>query len=134
MTSVVRIPLMWRYIANGIVAGSVHYSVLHLLIENGHVSSAGLANGCAAVFGITASYCGAHFLVFKSASPITLTLPRFLFLYAVIAGLHTFALYIWTDTWRLSYTTGFFIATVASVGLNFLGNRFIVFSTPAQPR
>jgi putative flippase GtrA len=44
-----------RYIVNGAVATIVHYSILTINIEVIGISSAGLANFIAAIFGITVS-------------------------------------------------------------------------------
>jgi len=117
-----------RFIINGVAATTLHFSVLTVLIECVHVSSAGLANGIASMFGMAASYMGSKFFVFESADPMAKTLPRFLIIYAMVAVLHVFVLSIWTDVWKLHYPIGFFIATAGAMVLTFLANRFFVFS------
>jgi putative flippase GtrA len=128
-------PAIWRFLVSGLVATGVHFIILTLLIEMAHVRSAGIANGCAAVVGIATSYLGARFYVFGSDLPVVQTLPRFLVTTAAVACLHTLIVAVWTDVWRLPYVIGFLIATGASTVLNFLANRFIVFSgQPARSR
>lgn len=123
-----------RFIANGLAATLVHYVALIVLIEGAGFSSAGLANGIAAVFGISASYIGNRYFVFQSGATLMRTLPPFLILYATIALLHAAVLAIWTDYAKLPYTIGFLIGTAGSILISYLGNRYLVFALPkAQP-
>ena len=128
-----RDPVVVKFLLNGIAATGVHYGVLCLLIEVAQLKSAGLANGCAALFGIAASYLGSRYFVFKSRYPVGQTLPRFLFVYGAVACLHAIVLTVWTDVWRAPYTIGFLLATVGSTALTFLANRFYVFAVSANP-
>ena len=117
-----------RFAVNGIVATAVHFAVLSFLIEIVHFASAGLANGIAALFGITASYLGNRMFVFRSTAPTKQTLPRFVLIYALVAGWHVLALTIWTDMLHLPYQAGYVLATAASMTLTFLGSRWFVFA------
>lgn len=119
-----------RFIANGLVATAVHYVALIVLIEGVGFNSAGLANGIAAVFGISASYVGNRYFVFQSGATLMRTLPPFLILYATIALLHATVLAIWTDYGGLPYTIGFLIGTAGSILISYLGNRYLVFTLP----
>jgi putative flippase GtrA len=118
-----------RFVLNGLVATAVHYAVLVTLIEFVRVESAGLANGIAAVFGISASYLGNRILVFQSRASHSRTLPRFLLVYCLVTLLHAGVLAIWTDYEKLPYTLGFLLATAMSLLLTYFSNRNFVFSS-----
>lgn len=123
-----------RFIANGLFATLMHYMMLVLLIEVAGFASAGLANGIAAVFGISVSYLGNRYFVFRSTEAVSRTLPLFLALYATIALLHAAVLAIWTDYARLPYTMGFVIGTAGSVLVSYFGNRYLIFTEPRANR
>ncbi|UZF91304.1 GtrA family protein [Bosea sp. NBC_00550] len=116
-----------RFVANGLFATAVHYLALRSLVEFGGVASIGLANGLAAVVGISVSYLGNKMFVFRSADTVSGTLPKFLVIYAAVALLHFGFLTLWSDIWHLDYTLGFLLATAASTVLSFLANRYFVF-------
>lgn len=116
-----------RFVINGVVATAVHYTTLVVLMEFVELASAGLANALAAIVGITASYIGNYKQVFRSNAAHSATLPRFLGVYAAVAGLHGVALAIWTDLFGFRYHLGFVIATGLSVALTFMANRWLVF-------
>lgn len=119
-----------RYVINGVVATVVHYSILTFNLEVLHFPSAGLANLAAAAFGITTSFLGSRYFVFrKTEETITLQAIKFSGLYGVIAALHFLVLLIWTDWLGLDYRLGFLIATGFQVSLSYIGNKFLVFKT-----
>ncbi|MBS0641498.1 MAG: GtrA family protein [Proteobacteria bacterium] len=117
-----------RYIVNGVVATLVHYGVLRAGLEVLHLPSAGLANFIAAIFGITVSFAGSRYYVFRRAdAPILRQAARFGALYAAIACVHALILFVWTDLCGLDYTLGFGIALVVQVVGSYFGNRYLVF-------
>jgi putative flippase GtrA len=116
-----------RFVVNGIVATAAHYATLVLLLEVVGLRSAGLANGLAAIVGISVSYLGNYKHVFRSDAAHAQTLPRFLCVYVLVALMHALVLAAWTDYFRLSYHLGFVIATGLSVMLTFIGNMSFVF-------
>jgi putative flippase GtrA len=116
-----------RFVINGLVATAAHYLSLVFLIELIGVGSAGLANGLAAMVGITVSYLGNSKHVFRSEAGHSRTFPRFLGVYAMVAVVHGFALALWTDYFEFSYHLGFVIATALAVALTFFGNKRFVF-------
>lgn len=117
-----------RYIINGLIATSVHYSILNFNILILTMESAGLANFIAAIFGITTSFIGSRYFVYKNhTNTLTSQVFRFLLLYGSIAILHGFVLYLWTDIYSLNYHLGFVVATLLQVSLSYLGNRVLVF-------
>jgi putative flippase GtrA len=119
-----------RYIINGLVATVVHYGVLRAGLEVVHLQSAAFANFIGAVFGITVSFAGSRYFVFRSdREPILRQLARFVTLYAAIACTHTLILFVWSDVWRLDYTYGFIIAMILQVTGSYFGNRYLVFAT-----
>ena len=117
-----------RYGINGLAATAVHYGVLTFNLKAIEISSAGLANLIAAVFGIGASFLGSRYFVFATKDePILKQAIKFSGLYGAIALLHGLVLLIWTDRHGLDYRLGFLIATVIQVLLSYLGNKFLVF-------
>lgn len=119
---------IFRYIVNGLVATAVHYSVLTFNLRVIEINSAGISNFIAALFGITASFAGSRYFVYKNH---TGTLKKqaisFLILYFTIALLHGSVLYLWTDKLGLPYQTGFLLATLIQVSLSYIGNKIFVF-------
>lgn len=119
-----------RYLINGVFATGVHYGVLSLNLEVLELSSAGLANLVAAVFGITASFLGSRYFVFRRTDdPLLVQAVRFSGLYGAIAILHGLVLLLWTDWLALNYSAGFLIATLLQVSLTYVGNKRLVFGT-----
>lgn len=118
----------FRYVVNGGVATVVHFLVLAFSIQVLNWSSAGAANGFAALFGIAASFLGSRYYVFKSSTESASSqLVKFLILYVSIALLHAGVLLVWTDYCQLSYVVGFMIATVMQLMLSYWGNKILVF-------
>lgn len=121
-----------RYVVNGLAATAVHYAVLSFCLEVLQLPSAGLANLVAAAFGITASFFGSRWFVFRRPDePIGRQAARFGALYAAIACLHALVLALWTDYLGLDYRWGFLLATGAQVALSYWGNKRLVFNRPA---
>lgn len=117
-----------RYILNGLFATSVHFVALTFFLKILEWRSAGLANMLAAVFGITASFLGSRYYVFKgSIASLKQQAFRFLFLYMAIALLHGGVMYLWVDFYRLNYMYGFIVATGMQMVLSFWGNKLLVF-------
>ena len=121
-----------RYILNGLVATAVHYGVLSFCLEVLKLPSAGLANLVAAAFGITVSFVGSRYFVFRRPDePIGQQAARFGALYAAIACLHALVLALWTDYFGFDYRWGFLLATGLQVVLSYWGNKALVFNRPA---
>ncbi len=118
-----------RYIINGVVATAVHFSVLTFNMEVIQMSSAGIANFIAAIFGITVSFLGSRYYVYRKHTGTFIShAVKFSFLYAAIAILHGFILYIWTDHYGFSWRIGFLLATFVQVTLSYIGNKIWVFT------
>ena len=119
-----------RYIINGLVATVVHYAVLETNLNLLEFRSAGLANFVAAIFGITTSFLGNRYFVFRSKTEdIFQQAIKFSGLYGLIAVLHGLLLWVWTDLNGLDHRAGFLIATALQVSLSYIGNKFLVFSS-----
>lgn len=119
---------IFRYVVNGLVATAVHYGVLTLNITVLEFRLAGLANFVAALFGIGASFLGSYFHVFRSKQGRILPqFAQFGGLYAMMAVLHGFVLWLWSDRLGFDYRAGFVAATALQVCLSYLGNKYIVF-------
>ncbi len=97
LTDILDPPEFLRYIVNGLVATAVHYGVLTLNLEVFAMQSAGLANVVAALFGITSSFLGSRYFVFRGHDGALFHQARsFALLYGSIAGLHGLVLLAWT--------------------------------------
>lgn len=117
-----------RYIINGLFATAVHYGVLNFNILILEISSYGVANFIAAIFGISASFLGSRYFVYQGhTNSLASQVLRFGLLYVFIAVLHGFVLYLWTDVNGLNYHLGFLFATVLQVVLSYFGNKVLVF-------
>jgi putative flippase GtrA len=111
-----------------LVATGVHYGVLSANLQVLEISSAGVANFCAAVVGISVSFLGSRYFVFrKIREPLLHQAAKFGLLYALIACLHGIMLYAWSDVMRWDYRTGFLMATGLQVVLSYWGNKTLVF-------
>lgn len=117
-----------RYIINGVIATGVHYGILNFNILFIGIESVGIANFISAIFGITASFIGSRCFVYKGhTNSLKSQVIRFGFMYASIAVLHGFVLYLWSDIYLLSYHIGFLVATFLQVSLSYIGNKVLVF-------
>jgi putative flippase GtrA len=117
-----------RYVVNGVLATLIHFTVLYLNIEVLGFESAGLSNLVAAFFGISASYLGNRYFVFKRTDgSFAHQAGLFIVLYSLIALGHGLILFAWTDIYLLDYRVGFIIATVFQFLLSYTGNKVLVF-------
>ena len=118
-----------RYGINGCLATLIHYAVLTINLNIFLMSSAGMANLIASIFGITFSFIGNRYFVFNEADGSLLKqVIRFSSLYGTIAILHGLVLLLWTDWFRFDYRIGFLIATALQVSLSYVGNKKMVFN------
>ncbi len=121
-------PQAARFIASGIAATLVHYLVLWCLLDGLGMPSAGLANGIAAIAGISASFIGSRYVVFGATQASILgQLSRFWLLYLLLALLQALWLWSWTDVAGLDYRIGFVIGALAQALCTFIGGRLWVF-------
>lgn len=119
-----------RYGINGIVATGVHYAVLTFNLQVLAMPSAGLANLVAALFGISTSFFGSRYFVFRQTEEGVLAqAAKFGGLYAVFALVHGAVLFVWTDWMCYDYRLGFLLATAFQVAGSYLGNKFLIFKT-----
>jgi putative flippase GtrA len=117
-----------RYGINGVFATAVHFGALYANINWLGIQSAGLANLLAAILGISFSFLGSRYFVYKNqADTIWRQAIRFASLYAGIACIHGALLWAWTDWQHQDYRAGFLIATAAQISLSYFGNKFLVF-------
>ncbi len=119
---------VFKYIVNGLAATGIHFSVLVFCLEVLHWQTAGLANLVASIFGITASFIGSRYFVFSGSSVAARSqVVRFVVLYAMLAAMHGFVMYLWADVAKLNYVFGFVIATGLQVLSSYFGNKLLVF-------
>jgi len=119
-----------RYIFNGLLATAVHYVVLMLNVEVFEFSSVGFSNFLASFFGITCSFLGSRYYVFKGHTQAALhQMRKFVLLYGSIALLHGVVLFVWSDLLGFNYQVGFLLATALQVSLSYIGNKLLVFNS-----
>ncbi|WP_226498500.1 GtrA family protein [Ferribacterium limneticum] len=117
-----------RYAINGAFSTLVHFSVLSVAIEGFDMPSASLANLLAACIGITTSFIGSKYYVFRRhRDPLHEQAAKFVALYGVIALLHAGVMALVTDIGGVNYRIGLVLATALQVLLSFSGNRRLVF-------
>jgi putative flippase GtrA len=120
---------LMRYGINGFLATLIHYAVLTINLNVFLMSSAGMANLIASVFGITFSFIGNRYFVFdKCNKKLLRQVIKFSSLYSAIAIVHGLILFLWTDWLRFDYRIGFLIATALQVSLSYVGNKKMVFT------
>jgi putative flippase GtrA len=118
-----------RYGINGFLATLIHYAVLTINLNVLHMSSAGMANLIACVFGITVSFIGNRYFVFYECNKKLLSqVIKFSSLYSAIAIVHGLILFLWSDWLGFDYRVGFLIATALQVSLSYVGNKKMVFT------
>lgn len=118
-----------RYLINGVAAATVHFAFLYWILNGLGLQSAGVSNLMASIGGISASFLGSRFFVFRATHQSAAgQAGRFLILYAMVAALHGLILLVWTDIGHRDYRIGFLIATGLQVILSYCGNRFLVFN------
>lgn len=117
-----------RFVINGLVATGVHYLVLTLGLEWLEIPSAGAANLLASFVGVSVSFLGNRYFVFRAgALPMAAQAARFASLYASITCLHGAVLWVWSDLAGRDYRMGFVVATGLQMMLSFLGSKRMVF-------
>jgi putative flippase GtrA len=116
-------------LANGVVATVVHFACLSLLVQFAALPSVGFANFCAAIVGITASFIGSRYFVFRGhTASLGSQLWRFVAFYTLFALIHGGVLFVWTDLMRLDFRIGFVLATVLQMVMSFSANKLLVFA------
>lgn len=120
----------FRFVINGTFAAVVHFFVLIINIEILNFQSAGLANFIAAIFGISVSFFGNRYFVFRRNDGCLIKQSvEFLILYISVACFHGFSLYLWTDVYKFRYIYGFAIISIFAVLFSYFGNKLMVFKT-----
>lgn len=123
-----------RFVLNGLVATAVHYAVLTMGMEVWALGSAGLASFLASCAGITVSFLGNRYFVFrKTGSPVWGQALRFVLLYAAITLLTSGVMHLWADVQGWSYQAGFVVTLFVQVLLSYAGNRLLVFRAAVAP-
>lgn len=118
-----------RYILNGLVATAAHYGAFLFNLSLLPAHSAGLANFLAAFIGISISFLGSRYFVFRNwQAPIVGQFLRFGALYAGIAILSGLTLFVWSDLLQLDKRVGFLIGVFLQVALSYFGGKKLVFA------
>ena len=118
-----------RFCINGLLATGVHFFCLTWLIEHSVLASAGLANLLAGLVGITTSFFGNRYFVFRALNQSIMSqLIKFATLYLAVLALHGIGLALWVDLLSWDYRSGFVIFTALQVTLSYFGGKSLVFS------
>jgi len=115
-------------VVNGLVATAVHFSVLTFNLQVMKIPSAGVANFLAAVVGITVSFLGSRYFVFRAKERSLVGQAwKFIVLYGTLALLQGGVLFLWTDWLKYDYRLGFLLATGLQMVVSYFGNKRLVF-------
>lgn len=118
-----------RYVVNGLVATFVNWAVMRLCLDVWHLPWASLAYWIGALFGITTSFIGSRYFVFrKNDRPMMRQAIKFVGAYVVIALLASGVMHVWSDWLHLDSNVGFILATGVQVGLSYFCNKKLVFT------
>lgn len=118
-----------RYVVNGLMATFVNWAVMRLCLDVWHLPWASLAYWIGAVFGITTSFIGSRYFVFrKHDRPMMRQAIKFVGVYVVIALLASGVIHVWSDWLRLDSNLGFILATGVQVALSYFCNKKLVFT------
>ena len=118
-----------RYVVNGVTATFVNWAVMRLCLDVFHLPWAWLAYWVGALFGITTSFLGSRYFVFrKNDRPVMGQAVKFLSAYVIIALLASGVMHVWVDWLHLDSNLGFLMATAVQVVLSYFGNKFLVFT------
>jgi putative flippase GtrA len=121
-----------RFVLNGLAATAAHFLTLAFLLHVARLPSAGVANTLAAVIGITVSFLGSRYFVFRAGQqPVLGQFARFWTLYLLLALVQGVILFFWTDLAGLDYRIGFLIGTVVQALGAYVGGKLWVFSRPS---
>ncbi len=119
---------MSRFVGNGIFATIIHFCALKFAISVLNIPLASIASLFAVVFGVSASFLGNRYFVFKSVDqPLQWQLTKFLGLYMGAAIFHASFLFFWTDMLTFNVNSGFLLATAVLTTVSYFGNRHLVF-------
>lgn len=118
-----------RYIINGLIATGAHYCSFIAILSILTSHSAGLAGFLAAFVGISVSFLGSRYFVFRNwHTPIVVQFLRFGALYAAIAILSGLTLFIWSDLMHFNNTIGFLIGVIIQIAFSYVGGKRLVFA------
>jgi len=118
-----------RYIVNGLVATFVNWGVMRLCLDVLHIPWASLAYWIGALFGITTSFIGSRYFVFRKADrPVMRQAIKFVGAYVVIAVLASGVVHVWSDLLHYDSNLGFVLATGVQVTLSYFTNKKLVFT------
>jgi putative flippase GtrA len=121
--------LKLKFLINGVGATVIHFSVLSINLYVLNMPSAGLANMIAAIFGISASFLGSRYFVFKQyETPLIKQAMSFGILYGVTTILHGLVMLVWTDWLGNAYQVSFLLATFLQMLFSYFGNKNFVFA------
>ncbi len=120
--------ILLKYIANGLLATIVHYSVFLINIKYFNFQYLAVADLVAAFFGISMSFFGNKYFVFKVAAkrPVA-QYTFFIVFYIFLVAFHSLTIYLVSDLLALHYNFGFFLATLFQFVISFTVNKNFTF-------
>jgi putative flippase GtrA len=102
---------------------------MRLCLDVLHIPWASLAYWIGALFGITTSFIGSRYFVFRKADrPVMRQAVKFVGAYVVIAVLASGVVHVWSDLLHYDSNLGFILATGVQVTLSYFTNKKLVFT------
>lgn len=115
-----------RYSMVGLMATSVHYGVLILLVEQLH-QAATVATCWGSLIGALIAYYGNRAYTFSSKASALVTLPRFLAVAGAGMAINATAVWWLTEAAQIHYLIAQPVATVTALAATFLMNHWWTF-------
>ena len=118
-----------RFAVNGLIATSVHFTILYLCVNFFVLPYTGISSLIGAIFGTISSFLGNKFYVFRYSNNnnILTQTSQFAILYTVMALNHGLFIYLWSDLGKQNFMLGFVLITFINTVLSFLFNKYRIF-------
>jgi len=118
---------LFRFAMNGLVATGVHYLVMLIAIQILHITMYSLAYAFAFFFGVTASFLGNKYFVFRRKQSQSYQFFKFITLYIVLLLFTSITMWAVSDYAGFHYDIGFMVAAILQFIGGYLGSRYLIF-------
>lgn len=118
---------LFRFAMNGLVVTAVHYLVMLIAIQILDINMYSLAYAFTFIFGVTASFWGNKYFVFRSNQSQSYQFFKFIILYIVLLLSTSITMWAVSDYAGLHYDIGFMVAATLQFIGGYLGSRYLIF-------